>query len=173
RIGQPARGEDVDVPAIIDAAASAYRPVRQAGTLTLTIDAGDAKRWRGDPTDLLRALGNLIDNALRYGASGDGVARIAVQARAMPAGIALSVADQGAGVPPGQLERLVRPFERLDTARGERGGAGLGLAIVERIARRYGGQLSLAAPPGGGLQVRLELPDLSEDPQDRRRTTVA
>lgn len=160
RIGQPARGEDVDVPAIIDAAASAYRPARQAGALELTIDPGATQRWHGDPTDLLRALGNLIDNALRYGTSNDGVARIVVQARATPSGIALNVGDQGPGVPPGQRERLTRPFERLDTARGESGGAGLGLAIVERIARRYGGQLVLDATPEGGLQVRLDLPDL-------------
>lgn len=160
RIGQPVRTETVDVPVVLAAVAAAYRPAVQAGRLELSVDAGDARQWLGSPTDLTRTLGNLIDNALRYGRSKDGVTRVAVQAGATPTGIAVSVRDQGPGVPSDQLERLMRPFERLDTERGDTGGAGLGLAIVDRIARRYGGQLSLGVLPEGGMQGRLELPSL-------------
>ncbi len=161
RIGQPTRIETVDVPAVLGAVAAAYRPAVQSGALQLEIDAGDARHWRGSPTDLTRALGNLIDNAMHYGRSADGVTRVEVRAAATPKGIAITVTDQGPGVPGEQLERLMRPFERLDTERGDAGGAGLGLAITDRIARRYGGQLTLALPAQAGLQARLELPSLA------------
>jgi len=160
RIGQAIRSETVDVPALIDASVGAYQSAEQAGTLLLSADPGDARVWQGDPTDLLRVIGNLIDNAMRYGRSADGVARVDLRASATDSGIAISVADRGPGVPADQLKRLMRPFERLDSERSDAGGAGLGLAIVERIARRYGGQLALEAAPEGGLRARVELPAL-------------
>ena len=160
RIGQAIRSETVDVPALIDASVGAYQSAEQAGTLLLSADPGNARVWQGDPTDLLRVIGNLIDNAMRYGRSADGVARVDLRASATDSGIAISVVDRGPGVPADQLKRLMRPFERLDSERSDAGGAGLGLAIVERIARRYGGQLALEAAPEGGLRARVELPAL-------------
>ena len=168
RIAQPPRGEAVDVPAVIEAAASSYRPLVASDALELSVDTGDTRSWEGDPTDLIRAIGNLIDNALRYGRSADGVARIALRASATPTGIAIEVADAGPGVPAEQLERLLRPFERMDAERSDSGGAGLGLAIVDRIARRYGGSLRLASTPGSGLRARLELPGLASAPARAR-----
>jgi len=161
RIAQPPRGETVDVPALLAATAASYRPIAATDTLELSVDAGDTRSWRGDPTDLARAIGNLIDNALRYGRSPDGIARIDLRAAATPNGIRIEVSDAGPGVPPDQLERLTRPFERLDAERSDAGGAGLGLAIVERIARRYGGSLALASEAGKGLRATLELPTLA------------
>ena len=69
----------------------------------------------------------------------------------------LEVLDRGPGIPDGEAERLKQPFTRLDPARSGRGGAGLGLAIVERVARAHGGRLELAPRPGGGLAARLIL----------------
>jgi two-component system osmolarity sensor histidine kinase EnvZ len=168
RIAQPPRGEAVDVPAVIEAAASSYRPLVASDALELSVDTGGTRSWEGDPTDLIRAIGNLIDNALRYGRSADGVARVALRASATDAGIAVEVSDAGEGVPAEQLERLLRPFERMDAERSDSGGAGLGLAIVDRIARRYGGSLKLSSPPGSGLHARLELPGLAPAPARTR-----
>jgi two-component system osmolarity sensor histidine kinase EnvZ len=70
----------------------------------------------------------------------------------------ISIADRGPGVPTEHIERLLRPFERGDMARSGGGGAGLGLPIVERIARMHGGSLRLLANPPHGLRAELALP---------------
>ncbi|HEY0267889.1 MAG TPA: ATP-binding protein, partial [Methyloradius sp.] len=72
--------------------------------------------------------------------------------------IILSVLDKGPGIPESQMQRLLRPFERLDTARGNEGGSGLGLAIANRIARLHKGELTLKNRPEGGLEASLILP---------------
>jgi two-component system, OmpR family, osmolarity sensor histidine kinase EnvZ len=99
-----------------------------------------------------RAIGNLIDNALRYAGEPIEVASFGERGRAV-----IEVRDRGPGIPQNEVERLKRPFTRLDQARGSRSGAGLGLAIVERIARAHGGSLELAPRDGGGLVARLTL----------------
>ena len=68
------------------------------------------------------------------------------------------IADRGQGVPPDQVEYLKRPFTRGDPARSGVAGAGLGLAIVERIARLHRGTLDLLLRDGGGMIARVTLP---------------
>lgn len=102
---------------------------------------------------MTRALLNLLDNAQKYG--GD---EIAVETRCVSGEIQIDVVDRGPGIPEGEIERLKRPFTRLETARSNASGTGLGLAIVERIARRHKGSLDLLARQGGGLIARLRLP---------------
>ena len=99
-----------------------------------------------------RAVANLVDNALRY--AGEPV-EIEVLAR-NPA-VAIEVRDQGPGIPANEAERLKRPFTRLDDSRSGAGGAGLGLAIVERTALAHGGSLDLAPRAPRGLIARLVL----------------
>jgi len=99
-----------------------------------------------------RAISNLIDNALRHAGEPVEVVSFRQDARAV-----IEVRDRGPGIPAGEAERLKRPFTRLDQARGSRSGAGLGLAIVERVARAHGGSLDLLAREGGGLIARLTL----------------
>jgi two-component system osmolarity sensor histidine kinase EnvZ len=99
-----------------------------------------------------RAVGNLVDNALRY--AGD---EVEVEFKANASRVVIEVRDRGPGIPPGQAERLKRPFTRLDAARSGPAGAGLGLAIVERVARAHGGSLELVPREGGGLVARLAL----------------
>jgi two-component system osmolarity sensor histidine kinase EnvZ len=70
----------------------------------------------------------------------------------------LAVADRGLGIEPELVERLLRPFERGDTARTEARGAGLGLAIVERIAHLHGGSLQLLPNSPRGLRAEIRLP---------------
>jgi two-component system osmolarity sensor histidine kinase EnvZ len=106
------------------------------------------------PTQLRRALGNLMDNAERYGA-----APFALTLTRDGETIAASVADHGPGVPPGLLARLGQPFLRGDPARGG-AGSGLGLSIAARAARLHEGDLLLANRATGGFiaTVRLPLP---------------
>ncbi|MEO8417631.1 MAG: ATP-binding protein [Methylophilaceae bacterium] len=100
-----------------------------------------------------RLLLNLIDNAFAYGHD-----EVMVTSTITADAIVLSILDNGPGIPPSQMARLLRPFERLDTARGNEGGSGLGLAIAERIAKLHKGHLTLLNRPQGGLEVRLTLP---------------
>jgi two-component system, OmpR family, osmolarity sensor histidine kinase EnvZ len=69
----------------------------------------------------------------------------------------VEVADHGPGVPEEEIDRLLRPFTRMDQARGQANGAGLGLAIVDRIVKRHGGRLHLSNRSGGGLVVQIIL----------------
>lgn len=155
-----ARVEAIDIGQLLEQLAGAYRQKSDGGLLDLRIDGTAELRWFGDPIDLQRIIGNLLDNARRYGrAENERCAHVTARVRRLAGGIELSVQDEGPGVPPDQLTTLVRPFSRLDPARGEREGAGLGLAIVNRLARRYGGQLELRNRPEGGLEVLVQLPD--------------
>jgi two-component system osmolarity sensor histidine kinase EnvZ len=99
-----------------------------------------------------RALSNLVDNALRYAGE-----PIEMELKTTPNGAVIEVRDRGPGIPAEETDRLKRPFTRLEPARGGRGGPGLGLAIVERIARAHGGSLELLTREGGGLVARLVL----------------
>ena len=100
-----------------------------------------------------RVVLNLVDNALRYGEKDVGIA-----VHADNGSVVLAVSDRGPGIPASEVERLKRPFTRLEAARSDKGGAGLGLAIVERVARAHGGNLQLLPRPGGGLLAEIRLP---------------
>jgi len=105
------------------------------------------------PQAMQRLLTNLLDNAFAYGRG-----PVEIMTGTDRENIILSVMDRGPGVPEQEISRVLRPFERLDTARGPEGGSGLGLAIAGRIARLHGGALSLHNREGGGLEVRMTLP---------------
>ena len=109
------------------------------------------------PLALLRLAANLINNALRHGG---GTAPVEVQTRREGGAISLEVMDRGPGIPPEEAERLKQPFTRLETARTGAASAGLGLAIVERVARGHGGRFDLLPREGGGLVARVTLPAL-------------
>ncbi|MBT0960716.1 ATP-binding protein [Denitromonas iodatirespirans] len=125
--------------------------------LKFALQLDDAAAIRVRPVPLRRALRNLIDNAERYGGK-DQVISICT----VPQGDnwQISLRDQGPGVPESAFERLKRPFVRLDEARSNPQGAGLGLAIVDRFARAHDGRFDLANHPEGGLIVTLTLPGI-------------
>jgi signal transduction histidine kinase len=118
----------------------------------IRVDAPAALVAELDPLRLRQALGNLVDNALRYG-EGD----IALTARRDGDGIEIEVADHGQGFP---SELAARAFERF--ARGDegrtRGGSGLGLAIVRAIAEAHGGTAAIASRDRPGATVTMRLP---------------
>ncbi|MFA7349656.1 MAG: ATP-binding protein [Methylotenera sp.] len=105
------------------------------------------------PLAMQRLLDNLVGNAYAYGR---GQVRVASQITADY--IVISVFDNGPGIPASHVEKLLKPFERLDIARSNAGGSGLGLAIADRIAKLHHGKLELINRPEGGLEARLSIP---------------
>ncbi|MFE7121212.1 sensor histidine kinase [Streptomyces sp. NPDC057654] len=108
----------------------------------------------GSRGQLGRVLGNLVDNACRHAES-----EAVLSVRAEGRWLVLAVADDGAGVPAPERERIFERFVRLDDARSrDDGGAGLGLAIARDVAARHGGTLTVGASPRGGacFELRLE-----------------
>ncbi|HCE91281.1 MAG TPA: two-component sensor histidine kinase [Acidovorax sp.] len=106
------------------------------------------------PQALRRALDNLVENAWRHGAP-----PVVLRTGADATQVWLEVQDQGPGITAEEIDRMRQPFARGGgTARAGAPGAGLGLAIAERVARAQGGGLELHSAPGQGLRARLVLP---------------
>ena len=158
--GQLVPGEDVEGVARSDHQAAAPPDRREllAGVVErqrqrgqpIRLTAGDLPELAVRPRALTRAIGNLIDNAVKYGGG-----EVSVSLSGQAGEVWIEVGDRGAGIPPSETERLKRPFTRLDVARSNATGTGLGLAIVDRIARLHDGRLELLPNPGGGLLARL------------------
>ena len=119
--------------------------IEPAGTETLLL--------RGQPVALRRGFCNLIDNAVKYGEH----ARVGLSVGADS--ITVAVDDDGPGRPEEELERVFRPFYRVEQSRSrDTGGVGLGLAVARTVFRAHGGDVSLANRPPGGLQATVTLP---------------
>ncbi len=144
-----ARFTRVNLAAVIERVTDAYRPDVEAQGRILSVHAPEMCDIDGDADLLSQALANLIENAMRYTPRG---APIDVQLDCA-AGIALTVRDRGPGIAAENREKARAPFARLDAARSTPG-AGLGLSIVDAIARLHGAELELddAAP---GLRATL------------------
>jgi two-component system osmolarity sensor histidine kinase EnvZ len=122
-------------------------------------DVADGLTVQGNATDLRRVFNNLIENARRYGKMPDAdIVHIDVRARRDDGMVVIEFGDRGPGIPPSDFERILRPFTRLDSSRSQANGAGLGLAIVDRIVKRHHGALKLQNRHGGGLLIRIAIP---------------
>ncbi|WP_375453802.1 ATP-binding protein [uncultured Methylobacterium sp.] len=124
---------------------------------------------RGRPDELQRAITNLVDNAVKYGAR----ARLSMEGT--PRGVRVRVHDSGPGIPESERDAMLQPFVRGDRARNlnEAGGFGLGLSIVLAIVEAHAGVLTLANRPEGGLSAAIELPRAVPVPEDRPETPMA
>lgn len=160
RSAQTTRIALVDAGVELDQLMARYIARAAAADVCLQSNIAHPLPWHGDASDLTRAVGNLLDNALRHAQPAPGQEnQIALAARRKENTLIIEVVDSGPGIPSEHRERVLRPFERLDSARGDQGGSGLGLAIVQRVAHRYGGSVNLEQASGKGLLVRLTLPD--------------
>jgi two-component system, OmpR family, phosphate regulon sensor histidine kinase PhoR len=121
----------------------------------------DALIVLGDRDELIRALENLVENALKYGAAGK---RIDItltrgQTRAGVQEVRVAVRDYGPGIAPEHLPRLTERFYRVDVADSRaQGGTGLGLALVKHVLNRHGGRLNIESTPGAGASFTMHLP---------------
>jgi signal transduction histidine kinase len=113
--------------------------------------------YKCQPAALKRAVRNLLDNAVKYGKSGDAELHVAERS------IEISIDDDGPGIPEVELGRVLEPFYRLEESRSrETGGVGLGLAIAQAIAQAHGGTVTLLNRPVGGLRAKIVLPRVAE-----------
>jgi signal transduction histidine kinase len=138
----------IDPDALIDSIVGDYLDAGKDVSLTGRIGAPLVTR----PQALRRILGNLVDNAIKFG----GAAEIVTAATADQ--LAISVLDRGPGIPAASLDAVFEPFVRLESSRNRNtGGTGLGLAIARQLTLAMDATLSLHQRDGGGLEARLVL----------------
>lgn len=155
-----ARPDKVDLSSVtlrevIDACLFSFR---NRTDMRVNLDLSDDLVVLADAVELGRVINNLLENAGRYGKSVDtGVALVDIAAKVRDKWVLLRVRDHGIGVSEGQLDNLTKPFYRGEAARTAANGAGLGLAIVEKIVSRMGGTFALSNSSSGGLAADIKL----------------
>lgn len=147
----------LDLGAFLEEVLEAHRPQAQERGISLTLERPPALPLvLADRDRLSQVLGNLLANALRYTPSGG---HIVVRATSRGREVAISVADNGPGVPASDLPYLFERFWRRDPSRQRAtGGSGLGLSIARHIVEAHGGHIWAEPTPGGGLTVSFTLP---------------
>jgi heavy metal sensor kinase len=158
-----ARQEPLYLDELVDDAVRGVRSVAEARGLRLELNQLVDSPLNGDPDLLGRVVLNLLDNAIKYSSPGGS---IAVRVARDDVGYAVSVVDDGPGIPPAAQPHIFERFFRVDAARSRAdssgeiatSGAGLGLAIARRIAEVHGGSLTLVASRRGHTEFRLVLP---------------
>ncbi|HYP58133.1 MAG TPA: ATP-binding protein, partial [Beijerinckia sp.] len=151
----------VDLVAVLRHIADTLTPMASAADVALKLDAPDGICVTGDRDELLRVVENLVENAIKYGASDFATVNRQVEIAAMAEGkqAILSVRDHGPGIPPEHLPRLTERFYRVDARQSRaKGGTGLGLAIVKHIVARHRGRLGIESKPGEGAIFSVTLP---------------
>lgn len=147
----------VDLSGVLEDVA---REAARSGSMRVNADIADGIHVLGNAIDLRRVFNNLVENARRYGRTpGQDITELDIRCHAQGLGpmrrVIVEIGDHGPGVPPAAIEQLLKPFTRMDTARGQANGAGLGLAIVERVVSRHNAELHVRNRDGGGLLVRI------------------
>jgi two-component system phosphate regulon sensor histidine kinase PhoR len=154
----------VDLNAVATQVCRALEPLAQERSVTIAISGSEQPlRVLGDRDELVRVAENVIENAIKYGESGQ---KVEIELRQLDAiegrmqAVELSVRDYGPGIASEHLPRLTERFYRVDpTASRQQGGTGLGLAIVKHIVNRHGGRLAIESERGRGTTVRIILPN--------------
>jgi two-component system sensor histidine kinase SenX3 len=149
--------EPVPVHLMLAEAAERVRPL--AEHRGIRVDVGEVARRLtvlGDRRQLVSAVHNLMENAVKY--SDDG-SKVQIRARTDGRWVDIGVRDEGVGIPSRDLERIFERFYRVDRARSrETGGTGLGLAIVRHVATNHGGEVLVQSQEGSGSTFTLRLP---------------
>lgn len=139
----------VDLDAFLDSLVCDYADIGKP----VTLQGQCATPWQTRPRALRRVLGNLIDNALKFG----GAAEV-VMGPADGGGVSIRVRDRGPGIPDQELQAVLQPFYRLEGSRNrDSGGTGLGLAIAQQLVGILDGELRLKNRAGGGLEAEIRL----------------
>lgn len=152
---------------LIHQAVDPVRPMADNRGIKIDLTAGDGGTMvRGDRRDLVSAISNLVENAVKYSEDGS-----LVRVRSVRDGpsVIVAVSDEGVGIPQREHERIFERFYRVDRARSRlTGGTGLGLSIVRHVAANHGGSVEIESEEGVGSTFRLRLPiegpTVSEEP---------
>lgn len=148
----PLQLEAVDLTDVLETVRGRFAPQADASGRAISVKTSAARVVTADRLRLDQALGNMVDNSVRYG---DGLITLAAARRA--GSLELHVEDEGPGFPPSFLERAFERFSRGDDARST-SGSGLGLAIVAAVASAHGGTAHAANRSLGGADVWMVLP---------------
>ena len=150
----------VPVDQVVAEAVDRTRTTASARGIEIVRGGERALTVRGSESQLVTAVGNLIENAVHYSAERT---RVAVAVRRRDGAVEISVTDQGMGIAEKDLERVFERFYRADPARSRAtGGTGLGLAIVKHVATNHGGEVSVWSVEGSGSTFTLRLPPSAE-----------
>jgi len=126
------------------------------GVVISGLDTAENVWIRGDERQLESAVGNLVENAVKYSRTGG---LVQVRTRVDDSAVEVMVADQGVGIPSRDLDRVFERFYRVDKARSrDTGGTGLGLSIVRHVATNHGGEVLVSSQEGEGSTFVLRLP---------------
>ncbi len=151
-----ARGETPEIEQATELPPTLVRIARDAApNKQIELDLPDTPaQFYARPMALTRAFANIIENAARYAKN-----KIKITEHDTPNSIEVIIDDDGCGIPENRRADALRPFVRLDDARGtDTGGTGLGLSIAQTAIENHGGQIFLEDSPLGGLRVRVVLP---------------
>ena len=141
--GERPRPVTVDLGALVRGAADLAAPALARRSVALTVAAGDGLAVEGRPDELAQVMANLLQNAVRYTPAGG---TVRVEAGRTPDGVVVRVANTGSLIPADDLPRVWERFYRVEKSRDrERGGAGIGLAIVKRLIEDAGGRVGAAS----------------------------
>jgi signal transduction histidine kinase len=148
-VDNPEPVQPVDIMALLESLQADAAEIGQE----VRLEGIAAQPYPCKPAALKRCLGNLIDNAVKYGKSAT------VMVNDHDKQLQIHILDHGPGIPEAELERVFEPFYRLENSRSrDTGGTGLGLGIARNIAQMHGGDLLLRNRQGGGLEALLTLP---------------
>ncbi len=143
------RRQVVDIPATARSVVDRHVAAGESPDRFVLTSTGELPEMWADPDKVRQVFGNLVENGLRHG---EGAISIAITPQAD--GAAITVSDEGPGIPPEVLSRVFTKFWRDST----RGGTGLGLFIVKGLVEAHGGAIEVTSGPAGGAQFRFTLP---------------
>ena len=154
-----------DVARVVDEAIEAFGPLAETRNARVQAAVAPGLQALADPRALHQIILNFLDNALKYGPTGQ---TVRVSASAANGHVRLTVDDEGPGVPAAERSKVWRQFYRLvggqgDTKSPEVGGTGIGLAVVSELVTAYRGRVSIEDAPGGGARFIAELPAVDRD----------
>ena len=161
--------DEIVVQALLDEAVERTLVQAQSSGVELgAVAPNEPIKLRGNRQQLLTALVNLVENAVKYSSKGDSVS---VRARLDDETVALVVQDTGRGIPARDLDRIFERFYRVDRSRdAATGGTGIGLSIVRHVALNHGGQVSVESWEGEGSTFTMTLP-LAQEPIEQPEPT--
>jgi two-component system, OmpR family, sensor histidine kinase SenX3 len=155
-LGGQGERDEVSVSAVMRDAVARHRLTAESFGVEVHLDQASRLGVKGNRLQLVSAVSNLIDNAVKYSNRG-GVVNVA--AEEVDGAIQIYVADHGVGIPSRDIDRIFERFYRVDRARSrDTGGTGLGLAIVRHIATNHGGDVTVRSREGEGSTFTLRIP---------------
>lgn len=153
----PLRQNNINLAALVCEAAERHSHGAGIAGVSIVTDIPDSRFVvTGDRVQLLSAVSNLIDNAVKYSEPDD---TVTIRLARQPGAMVISVEDEGVGIPAADIDRIFERFYRVDKARGRgTGGTGLGLSIVRHIMANHGGEVNVTSQEGEGSCFKLILP---------------